>query len=446
MLRVGYPTLFAAFLVAGPAAAATSTHVDPVTGVVFGLAILLVAAKLGGDVAVRLGQPAVLGELVVGVVLGNLDLFGLRLFSAIEQDPMIDVLARLGVLLLLFQVGLESTVRDMAKVGVRALAVAVLGVVTPFALGWGVGMLLLPQSSSYVHAFLGATLTATSVGITARVFADLGRQQSEEARVVLGAAVFDDVLGLIILAVMGSVIVAADAGSGVAYGDVALVLVKAVLFLFGGLAVGHFVSPRLFRVASKLKGQGVLLAVALAFCFALAYVAALVELAPIVGAYAAGLVLEDVHFRDFHGKGERQLEELVQPVASFLVPIFFVLMGMHVELGTFARVQVLGLGVALTAAAIVGKQACSFAAIGSRLDALTLGIGMVPRGEVGLIFANIGLGLTVHGERIVDEATFSACVMMVIVTTMITPPALRWSLGRAAKRRARADEHAGEAL
>jgi Kef-type K+ transport system membrane component KefB len=168
----------------------------------------------------------------------------------------------------------------------------------------------------------------------------------------------------------------------------------------------------------------------LVFCFGLAYVAAVTGLAPIVGAYAAGLILEDVHFRRFVNRGEQRLEQLVHPISSFLVPVFFVLMGMHVDLAAFANLDVLGLAALLTAAAIVGKQACSLGALDRSLDRLSIGIGMIPRGEVGLIFANIGLGLSVGGQRVVDEGLFSAVVIMVLVTTMVTPPALRWSLAR----------------
>lgn len=410
---------------------ATGTHSDPVAPVVLALAVILAGAKLGGHLAVRVGQPAVLGELVAGVALGSADLAGIGWFQAIEADPTVDILAGLGVVILLFEVGLESTVRDMLKVGLPSVLVAILGVAAPFVLGWGVGSLLLPDRSVYVHAFLGATLTATSVGITARVLQDLDRSQSPEARVILGAAVIDDVLGLVILAVVSGAIAAANLGASPSYGEVGLVLGKAIVFLFGALALGVYLSPRVFGVASKLRGRGVLLATALVFCFGLAYLASIIGLAPIVGAYAAGLILEEVHFRDFASRGEQQLEHLVHPISSFLVPVFFVIMGMRVDLAAFARMDVLGLAALLTVAAIVGKQACSLGAFGRRLDRLSIGIGMIPRGEVGLIFANIGLGLSVGGQRVIDEGVFSAVVIMVIVTTMVTPPALKWSLARA---------------
>lgn len=403
---------------------------DPIAQVLLALTIILAAAKIAGHISVRLGQPAVLGELIAGMALGNLGLAGLDIFNRIVENPTIDVLAHLGVVILLFEVGLESTMRDMFKVGLSSLLVAILGVIAPFALGWAVSAWLLPDRGPYVHAFLGATLTATSVGITARVLQDLGKSRSPEARVILGAAVIDDVLGLVILAVVSGVITSADRGEPMSYGAIGLILGTAVAFLFTALALGVALSRRIFDLAAHLRGSGVLLATALIFCFGLAYLASSVGLAPIVGAYAAGLILEEAHFRPFVDRGEHQIEHLLHPISAFLVPVFFVFMGMHVDLTAFARLRVLGLSALLTLAAIIGKQACSLGAIGQKLDRLSIGIGMIPRGEVGLIFANIGLGLHVAGQRVVDDAVFSAVVIMVIVTTTVTPPALKWSLGR----------------
>jgi Kef-type K+ transport system membrane component KefB len=403
---------------------------DPVGEVLLALTVILAAAKIAGHVSVRLGQPAVLGELVAGVLLGNLKLAGIHGFATIADNATVDIVARLGVVILLFEVGLESTVRDMFKVGWPSLFVAVLGVATPFALGWGVSAWLLPDRGPYVHAFIGATLTATSVGITARVLQDLGRSRSPEARVILGAAVIDDILGLVILAVVSGIIVSANRGEAMSYSAMVKVLGTAIVFLFTALALGELFSRRIFALAARLRGSGVLLATALIFCFGLAYVASIVGLAPIVGAYAAGLILEEVHFRPFVNRGEQQLEHLLHPISAFLVPVFFVFMGMHVDLIAFRRLDVLGLSACLTIAAIAGKQACSLGALGRKLDRLSIGIGMIPRGEVGLIFANIGLALTISGHRVIDEAVFSAVVIMVIVTTMVTPPALKWSLSR----------------
>ena len=433
----------AALLMAAPAWAAPlqapmetpdAAHGDPVAGVILSLAVILIAAKFGGHLAAKVGQPPVLGELLAGVIIGNLPLIGFHSLAYLGSDASVDMLARIGVILLLFSVGLESTVKQMIQVGLSSLLVATVGVIGPFLLGWGVGAWLLPEHSVYMHLFLGATLTATSVGITARVLKDLGRSQTKEARIILGAAVIDDVQGLLILAVVSGIIAAANSGGSLSYGDVGLTVVKATVFLVGSLVLGVKVSPRLFSLASRLQTQGVLVATGLSFCFLLAWLANSIGLAPIVGAFAAGLILEDLHYRDFVDRGEHPLEELIEPIASFLTPVFFVLMGVHTDLRSFARPGVLGLAVALIVAAIIGKQLCSFGVIGAGIDRLSVGIGMIPRGEVGLIFANIGLTLMVAGERIVDQSVFSAVVVMVIVTTLITPPALKWSLERHSKK------------
>jgi Kef-type K+ transport system membrane component KefB len=417
-------------------------HSDPAAPIVLALAIILVLAKVGGDLATRVKQPAVLGELVVGVVLGNLTLLSealtgspLRYFEDLSGNSYLDMLSRIGVIILLFEVGLESTVGQMMKVGLSALLVATIGVAVPFALGWGVASFLLPTHSVYVHVFIGATLTATSVGITARVLQDLGKSQLTESRIILGAAVIDDVMGLVILAVVTGIIGAANAGTTLAVSDVALTLGKAVGFLVGSLLVGRWLSPRMFTAATHLRARMVLLAFGLGFCFLLAWLADLIGLAPIVGAFAAGLILEDVHYRDLKDKEHHTLEELIHPISYFLVPVFFVLMGMRTDLKAFVAPGVLSLAGALVVVAIIGKLAAGLGALGKGLDRLSIGIGMVPRGEVGLIFASIGAGLTVQGQKVVDPSVFSAVVVMVIVTTMVTPPFLKWSLARAEARR-----------
>jgi Kef-type K+ transport system membrane component KefB len=405
-------------------------HADPVASLALGLVLVLAAAKLFGELAVRVGQPAVLGELLAGVVLGNLSLVGYSGFEHLSNDPSLDMLARLGVLVLLFEVGLESTVGQMLKVGGTAFVVAILGVITPFGLGWAASAWLLPSHSTYVHAFVGATLCATSVGITARVFQDLGRLQTQEARIILGAAVIDDVMGLLVLAVVSGIIAAADSGGSFSYRSIAIIVVKALLFLTCALGLGMYLSRGLFRLASRLRARGVLLALGLAWCFLLAWLSSLIGLAPIVGAFAAGLTLEELHSQRFVERGEQPLQDLIRPIAGFLSPVFFVLMGMRTDLAAFAAPGVLGLATALTVAAVVGKQACALGVWRPGIDRLSVGIGMIPRGEVGLIFANIGLGLTVRGEAVIDRNVFSAVVVMVILTTLVTPMLLKFSLGR----------------
>jgi outer membrane lipoprotein-sorting protein len=221
-----------------------------------------------------------------------------------------------------------------------------------------------------------------------------------------------------------------DRGTTFSYGTVVLTLLKAAGFLVSALVLGVRLAPRLFGVASRLRTRGVLLGLGLSLCFILSWLANAIGLAPIVGALAAGLLLEETHYREFVNRGERNLEDLIHPISSFLVPIFFVLMGMHTDLRSLIRPEVTGLGAALTVAAVVGKQACSLGVLGTGVDRLSVGIGMIPRGEVELIFANIGLALSVHGEPIIDRSTFSAVVMVVIVTTIVTPPALKWSFSR----------------
>jgi Kef-type K+ transport system membrane component KefB len=420
---------------AGGAAESTRAHSAAVEHVLLGLLVILVAAKLGGSLAESLGQPAVLGELLAGVLLGNLTLVGFGGLAFLAGDPGIRILAELGVVLLLFEVGLGSNVREMAAVGWSSLLVACLGVVVPFLLGWALSAWLLPGLETLVHVFIGAILCATSVGITARVLTDLGRVQTREAKIILGAAVIDDVLGLVILAVVTGTVSAANAGNDLDSTRVLWIVAKAAIFLFGSLLLGGWLSPRLMRFASRLEVRGMLLVASLGFCFALAWIASRVGLAPIVGAFAAGLILEDVHFQAFFQRGEHRLEELLQPIGLLLVPVFFVRMGVEVDLAAFARRDVLGFAALLTLAAALGKMACAGGVLERGVDRLTVAVGMVPRGEVGLIFAAMGAQMVLHGRVLVTPAIFSAVVIVVIVTTLVTPPLLAVTLRRGERRR-----------
>lgn len=400
-----------------------------------GVAVMLIVAKLGGEIFERVRQPAVLGELIGGIVLGNLVIFGFTGAEPLKTNEIIAALAELGVIILLFEVGLEFDLKEMMEVGWSSLLVAMLGVVAPFCLGWAVSAYFIPNEGTLGHIFIGATLSATSVGITARVFKDLGKLTTREARIILGAAVIDDVLGLLILAVVAGAIKAAGSGTTLALLDVVLIAIKALVFLVLSILIGQLMMPRLLRGAGRFESRGVLLTLAISFCFLLAWAASKVGLAPIVGAFAAGLILDEVHYKPRGGRVERDLNDLLQPVSTVLVPIFFVLMGLKVDLTLFTQVEILGFALILTLAAMVGKQVCSIGVLERGVDRLTIGLGMIPRGEVGLIFAGIGATLMLPSatgtlEPVINPATFGAVIIMVIVTTLVTPMALKWSLNR----------------
>ena len=444
MKRIFVPVLFlgGVVLMFPPALLASSTASDGASSatqemgsILVGLASILILAKLAGEVFERIGQPAVLGELIGGIVVGNLALIGWNSAEFLKSNEVIAALAQLGVVILLFEVGLESNVADMMEVGWSSLAVAMAGVIAPFFLGWGVAAYFLPSAPQLEHIFIGATLCATSVGITARVLKDTGHLARREARIILGAAVIDDVLGLLILAVIAGAIKAAQSGASLAVLDITIIAAKAIFFLIGAIAIGHYIVPRVFHRIGSLGGNSVLLALSISFCFLLAWVASWVGLAPIVGAFAAGLILDEAHFESFRGHEERKLEELLAPVSSLLVPVFFVLMGLKVELKAFANSGLLLYAGALTLAAIVGKQVCALAVFERKINRPAIGIGMIPRGEVGLILAGIGTTLSLPNaqginEPVIGSTTFGAIVIMVIVTTLITPPVLKWSLSR----------------
>jgi Kef-type K+ transport system membrane component KefB len=415
------------WLLALPFLVGAQGHGDSMSSLLLALVVLLPCAKLGVLAAERLGQPAVMGELIAGMLLGNIGLVGLHSLHYLKTDPALEMLANLGVILLLFEVGLDSSLADLLKVGLSSLLVAVIGVILPFGLGWFTSALLLSDHSIYVHAFIGATLCATSVGITARVLQDIHKIRTREARIILGAAVIDDVLGLIVLAIITGLITAASSGSVLSLGSIVWLIAKVIIFLIGSLAIGIFLIPRLFRQMAKAKMKGLLFSLCLAFCFLLSYLATLIDLASIVGAFAAGLILEGIPLEEYLHEDEPSPEDMLHPLSAFLVPLFFLHMGIKMDLNSLIRLDVMGLALALTIAAIVGKQACGIGALERGLNRLSIGIGMIPRGEVGLIFAGVGLTLSVGGERIIDEATFAAILVMVVVTTLITPPLLQWS-------------------
>ncbi len=448
-VAVLFITLFSALpcFALGEAGEATVSHGPGIT--LFWIALILLAAKISGLVE-KIGQPSVLGELLMGVALGNLSLLGINALDPIKTDPIIAFLAQLGVVILLFQIGLESNISKMRKVGLPAFLVAVVGVVLPFVLGtYLVGPWILPGLSDNAYLFLGATLTATSVGITARVFKDLGKLQTREAQIVLGAAVIDDVLGLIILAVVSAI---ASVGAA-SIGAISAITAQAIIFLVGAIVLGQLCAKQLGRFAARISnGTGMKFTFAIVFCLVLAYLAELIGLAPIIGAFAAGLVLDAVHFTPFSrpqvvddvekciGECEpglkskikaalepfahRHVEDLIEPIGHLLVPIFFVVTGMSVRLETLFDPKIILLALIITVVAFVGKIAAGLVA-GKGADKLIVGVGMIPRGEVGLIFAAVGKSLGV-----VDDSVYSIIIIMVILSTLLTPPLLAWLIKR----------------
>jgi len=390
------------------------------------LALVLIAAKLGGEAAARLKLPAVLGELIIGIAIGLLPSL---LFRDLASNASIDVLSRLGVLILLFEVGVECTVRGVLDVGASAVRVAALGTAGSFAAGWAIASWLLPGSGVEVHVFLGAAITATSVGITARVFKDLGRTRTKEARTILGAAVLDDVMALVVLALVSGWIANRAAGTASSPLSLLALVAKTVGFLVAAVWIGVRVTPRIFAWAAALRTGGALLAVGLAFCFFLAWAAHAMGLAPLVGAFAAGLVLEDLHSARFVARGERSLSQQLEPISGFLVPIFFVVMGIRADLRSLLQPGAVLLVVGLTIAAIAGKWIATLGA-GHGVNRLAVAAGMMPRGEVTLIFASLGRTLSIDGAPIIGAELYAALVTVVILTTLFAPLALKLTLRR----------------
>lgn len=384
------------------------------------LAVMLLAGKFSAELFERLGQPAVLGELVAGILLGA---SALNIIPTGPDDPLTDVfrlLADVGVVVLLFEIGLETDLKAMVRVGAAATSVAVVGVALPFALGflywvspWHAAEHTLADPVT-TAIFVGATLTATSVGITARVLTDLKAMHTLEARLVLGAAVIDDVLGLVILGVVSGI----AAGSTVTVLGVARTLGVAVGFLVGAVAVGLAVAPRIFGVVDRMRVRGVLLVTAFAFLLLLAALADRAGSALIVGAFAAGLILSGTNQFDV-------IEERMKPVADIFTPVFFLSIGAAVDLRAWnpfdpTAWDVLAMGGVLFLIAVAGKLASGWAVPWRRFNRWAVGIGMAPRGEVGLIFARIGLTAGILTSRL-----FSAILLMVIATTLVAPPFVR---------------------
>jgi Kef-type K+ transport system membrane component KefB len=365
------------------------------------LAAVIIATKLLGELARRFGQPSVLGELFAGVILGG---SAFALFDPL--DPAMHALGELGLFVLIFQIGLHTDVRSLKRVGSSALIVAVAGVVLPFAAGFLVvrafGIEVLPA------VIAGASLTATSMAISARVLGDRGVLRTREGQVVLGAALADDVIGLVVLAV----VVAMVAGKSVTVMSVARTSAASIGFIVIALGVGGYAIPPLFRVLDGIRAKGSLGMFGIAFGLLLAAIAMAGGVAMIIGAFVAGVILHSTPQRN-------EIERTTAQIGHFFVPVFFAVVGASIELATMANPSALGVGAALVVVGILGKVAAGFAPVNFQGNKLLVGVAMVPRGEVGLIFAQMGLA-----TGAITPELFGAIMLMVVVTTFVAPPLL----------------------
>lgn len=426
------------------AEAASAAELEPlvVASVLLSLVVIYLAAKLGGELCARINLPPVLGELVGGVVVGisalhlitfpteaaeqapSLLMRLVGLTTALDADGLlsvfrgesevISVLAELGVVILLFEIGLESDLKELIRVGPQAAVVAVVGVAVPFAIGTA-GLIAIFGVVTIPAVFAGAALTATSIGITAKVLAELQQLSSREGQIIIGAAVLDDVLGIIVLAVVASL---AKTGE-IQIANVIYLVIGAATFLVGSIFVGRLLSPFFMLVVDNMRTRGQLIISALIFAFFLAYVAAAIQLEAILGAFAAGLILAET-------PRHKELEEKISPIADMLVPIFFIVVGARTDISVLNPLEPAnrpGLVIAsfLVVVAVLGKLVTGLVVFGQPgINRLAIGIGMIPRGEVGLVFAGVGAA-----SGVLSESLDAAIIVMVILTTFLAPPLLR---------------------
>lgn len=413
------------------------------------IAVLLLLARLGGSVK-KLGQPRLLGEVMIGIVLGNLILIGIPWFETVESNEIIKFLAEFGVILLLFQAGLESNLDGMKKAGVRAAVVAALGAALPFTLGAFIAApLLLPNEPTTTHLFIGAALTATSVGIAATLFKQYGRIKTRESSIVLGAAVMDDVLGMILLPVLMAMITA----SALTAGLIGAMALQAIVFLFGSVMLGHTAAPYISAFLSKIDaGSGMKFTLAVSVCLIFAALAGMIGIAPIIGAFAAGLFLDPVHFNSFRHKKmfreltaisekltpedrlvvektfkhyeEKEVEDLIEPLARLMVPLFFVTIGMAVDVTLLLNLKTIGIALVILAVAVVARMSAALAA-GKGVDRVLIGVALIPSGEVGLVYAALGRELGV-----VSNEVFAIIITVMVLSTLLAPIVLNSLLRR----------------
>jgi Kef-type K+ transport system membrane component KefB len=395
---------------------------DVAPTVLLNLFVMFLAAKLSGELFERLKQPAVIGELLVGALLGPFALgwIGVPPSGMVEAlhgevaasemlHSILDVLAQLGVIVLLFVVGLETRLSDILAVGTRAGFVAVAGVIVPFVLGYALVIVL--GFPTIEAIFLGTAMVATSVGITARVLTDLGQIQSAEARIILGAAVIDDILGMIILAIVSGL----GAGDRLSVVQIGLIAGQAVAFTVFVAVAGRQAARRWSMHLERLRIRNAPFVVAVLLMLGLAVLAVEIGLAAIIGAFLAGMIFAEL-------RDQYELERQALPLYELLVPLFFVITGSRIDWRLFLDGSFIVLALAVTGLAIVGKLVGCGAAmlgLGSWRSVAIVGVGMVPRGEVGLIVANVGAAL-----GIIPSTMLSTVVVMSVLTTLVVPPCL----------------------
>lgn len=442
---------------------------DPIATVLLWVTLIFLFGIIGRNSALKLKQPGILGELLMGVLVGNLCYFAglelavlLREGSAIFtimghillgdslslavhksiQNPFyanqvltvlggpngnellkvaysVDIFSRYGVIFLLFLVGVESSITELKRTGRESFQVACIGVLAPMILGFITTRLLLPELSLNAALFISATLSATSIGITARALGELHILHTREAKTILGAAVMDDILGLIMLALVSSLVITGM----ISFWTIGQIILSSILFFAFSLWLGPQILKKLAEVFQFFAPWEEKLFISFVFVMGLSWLATLAHLSSIIGAFAAGLIIHDGYFRKVgHHKDPRNtltIRELLAPLEAILVPLFFMLIGIQVKIETFFNVHVLITALALIVAAILGKLVSGLGAA-KQDNRLLIGIGMLPRGEVGLVFASIGRSLGVISDEI-----FSAVILMVIVTTIIAPPWLK---------------------
>ena len=369
------------------------------------LIVIYGSARLFGELAARVGQSAVLGELLAGVLVGS------SVLGWVEPTQTLKLMGDIGVMLLLFEIGLESDLPAFLKAGRSAAAVAVIGVVMPFVSGYGVALAL--GLTPLQAVFIGATLTATSVAVSARTLDSLGRLKSPEGNIILGAAVLDDILGLVILSVVVG-FVRTGSASWLAAGQAAGL---ATAFLIGAVLLGSRYAHWFGSVVNRMQHRGSVIVSAVTFALAMGYAGTLVHLAPLIGAFAAGLILSKTEH-------QAHIEDTIKPVGDIFVPIFFVLIGAAVDLQYLNPFNsqnwpILLLAGGLTVVAVLGKLVSGLGA-GGTTNRWAVGIGMLPRGEVGLIFAGVGLS-----SAVISTAEYGAILLVVTLTTVLAPLLLK---------------------